>query len=153
MILLPARLLRKRHLIPLLALTAMVGWYFLGDAFTECIDRSQVRHFHYQPDKTELKSGTRNGGLHILYLCKGECVKFGKDVTCYARSVSHHRLGGLRAGYCYVNVNGRTYWRPRGECGTTLYIDLGDTPPNEESTLTEEQIVQALRKDGFRDLQ
>lgn len=147
-----AKSYRKQYVLLLLALAAIAGWYFMGDAVTALIDRSLVRHFNYQPGRTELTSGTRPGGASILYLPKGACVKVGKDVICYARSMGHHRLLGFHNGYSYVNVNGRCYWKPSGECTSTLHIPLGDTLLYEESNVTEELIVQALRKDGFLDL-
>ena len=152
MITLPAGFRLKRQLILLLSLTAILGWYCTGDGISECLDRSLVRHFHYQPNRTELTSGTRRGGSSILYLRKGTCVKIGKDVICYARSMGHHTLFGFRNGYSYVNVNGHTYWKSKGECGTTLHINLGDMLIDEGATVTEELIVKALRRDGFLDL-
>lgn len=66
--------------------------------------------------------------------------------------MGHHRLFGFRNGYSYVNINGHTYWKPKGECGTTLHVNLELTSPHDVSTVTENQIVTALRKDGFSEL-
>lgn len=129
-----------------------VGWYFAGDSINETIDRYLVRSFHYKEGRTTLTDGFRGGDSRVLYLRDGKCVKMGEGIVCYARSMSHHTLFGFRAGYAYVNVNGRVYWRGRGECGNTLHVTLENEDVSSGEQTSETGLIEALRKQGFTEL-
>lgn len=142
---------RKSVGILFLALIA-VGWYFAGDSINDTVDRYLVRSFEYKEGRTKLTDGFRGGDFRVLYLHDGKCVKVGEGVFCYARSMSHHTLFGFRAGYGYVNVNGRVFWRGRGECGNTLHVDLENESVSSGEQISETSLIEALRKQGFAEL-
>lgn len=130
----------------------VVGWYFADDSINETVDRYLVHNFQYKEGRTKLTDGFRGDDFRVLYLRDGSCVKVGEGIICYARSMSHHRLFGFRAGYGYVNVNGRVYWRGRGECGSTLHITLENEDVSSGELISERSLVKALRKQGFTEL-
>lgn len=144
----------KRLVLFIVILGCFIGWQLFGDLIREGIDRQLVRNARYVEGETVYKSATRPGQTNRLLFPCGEWVKVGPDVKCYARSLSHHDWFGLgiRAGYSYVQVNGKTYGRPEGQCRNSLHIVIEVDPMDSESVVTEEIVVQGLIAGGFHSI-
>ncbi len=142
----------KRLVLFLVIVGCFIGWQLFGDAIREGIDRQLVRNARYVEAETVHKSATRPGRTNRLLIPSGQWVKVGADVKCYARSLSHHDWFGLgfRTGYSYVQVNGKTYGRPKGQCRDTLHVVIAVDPMDSESVVTEEIVVEALIAGGFQ---
>ena len=140
---------RRRAVVALALLACAVAWHLYGDSIRESIDRSKVRNFRYLPGEPQLILDMRPGIQNTLYLPAGKCVRASPDVICYARSLSHHRAFGFRKGYSYVQVNGKTYGKQEGPCGSNTHIQLGVGPMDGEMPLTEALVVESLKRSGF----
>jgi hypothetical protein len=140
---------RNRLLSVLVFLGCIVGWFFSGDLIRELIDREMVRNVRYDPGKTDLLPSARPNSRDRLALPKGKWVKAGPGVICYGRALGHHTLFGFRRGYSYVQINGKADGRAGGPCGSTQNILLAVDPLDSESFVTEDVVLQALKKDNF----
>jgi hypothetical protein len=140
---------KKRLILFFVILACFIGWQLFGDTIKEGIDRELVRNARYVAGETVHKSGTRPGSSNRLILPNGQWVIIGSDVKCYATSLSHHSLFGLRSGYSYVQVNGKMYGKPTGPCRNSIHVVIEVDPMDSESVVTEEIVVQGLVMGGF----
>ena len=140
---------RYRRLSFLVLLGCLVGWYFCGDSISEFIDREMVRNVRFDPSKTDLQPGARPGSRNLLMLPKGKWVKAGPDVICYGRALGHHTLFGFRRGYSFVQINGKVYGKASGQCGSAQCIQLAVDSMDSDPAVTEDVVVQALKKEKY----
>lgn len=140
---------RRKAGISLVLLGGALAWYVFGDAIRESIDRAKVRNFRYSPGEAQVVTGMRPGNNNNLYLPSGKQVSPSPNVICYSRSLSHHTLFGFRDGYSYVQVNGKTYGKQEGPCGSTTHLQLGVEPMDGELVVTEAMVVESLKRQKF----
>ena len=140
---------RRRAVVTLVLLVGAIAWYHWGDSIREPIDRTRVRNFRYLPGSDQPVSDLRLTMGNHLHLPSGECVRVSPDVICYARSLSHHKAFGFRNGYSYVQVNGKTYGKKEGPCGSTAHLQLGEEPLDASAVVTEALIIESLKRGGF----